>query len=121
MSRVYVSGSIRDQPYVRNIIARLTLAGHVVTHDWTLYDGPKDNYVEARRQQLAIKDCECLVLKVHPRLKAGWMEFGAACADGIPCIVIPHPEVSDSMWYSLPNVHMVGNYSIEDAVARVAA
>lgn len=119
MARVYVSGSIQDQPYVQNIIARLQLAGHEITHDWTAYKGRKDNCDEAERQREGVRKADVLVLKVHPRLKAGWMEFGAACMLRIPIIVIPHSEVSDSMWYALPNVHMIGEFQIEAAVRKV--
>lgn len=121
MARVYVSGSIRDVERVRSVQAKLRWAGHNITHDWTLYEGAKLNPAEAERQLHAVWEAECLVLLVHPRLKAGWMEFGAAVSHRLPCIVVPHEEVGDSMWYTLPMVHLAtpGGNIAEDVTALV--
>lgn len=114
MARVYVSGSIRDIERVRLLQDDLKAAGHTITHDWTLYNGPKDNHDEAERQLMGIRSADVLICVIHPRLKAGWMELGAAIIKRIPCIVIPHPDVSDSMWYSLPNVHLTGGSPVHE-------
>ena len=116
MARVYVSGSIRDQPYINNIIARVKLAGHTITHDWTQHDGAKMDPDEALRQLHGVWEADVLVVKIHPRLKAGWMELGAAISHNLPCIVIPHPDVSPSMWYTLPQVCVLDHWSVEQAI-----
>jgi hypothetical protein len=105
-SKVYVSGSIRDIERCRSIMRDLEAQGHVITHDWTAYAGPKMSREEAQRQLEAVAACDTLVLVVHPRLKAGWMEFGAAVAQNKRVVVYLHPEVSESMWYTLPNVEV---------------
>jgi len=95
-------------------------AGHTITYDWTEYDGSKDNFNEARRQYNGVGSADVLILVEHPRLKAGWMEFGVAVSLAIPTLVIPHPEVSPSMWYTFPNVNVIGNHTIPDAISLVA-
>lgn len=105
-ARVYVSGSIRDIENVRNIQNHLIERGCSITHDWTRFSGPKMTFEEADRQLRAVWAAEVLILVVHPRLKAGWMEFGAAVGHRVPCIVVPHADVSESMWYTLPWVRM---------------
>jgi hypothetical protein len=118
MARVYVSGSIRDQQYVQHILDRLRAAGHVITHDWTQHKGAKMDSAEALRQLHGVWECELLVVKIHPRLKAGWMELGAAISHNVPCYVIPHPDVSESMWYTLPSVHMADEFDSLEAAVR---
>lgn len=122
MAKVYVSGSIRDVPLCRSVISTARDAGHEITHDWTTYDGDKLNEKEARRQLRGVLAADLFVLVVHPRLKAGWMEFGAAVTAHKHCLVLEHDFVSPSMWFTLPLVARVGRISeLEAAIRRFRA
>ncbi len=105
--RYYISGSIHDIERVPHIIHDCRYHGGTITHDWTRYAGPKDNLEEATRQLDGVRSCDTFVLVVHPRLKAGWMEMGAALALGREVVIVPHAEVSGSMWYTFPSVHVL--------------
>lgn len=123
MSRVYVSGSVHDTLRACAAMQELIEAGHEIAHDWTEWPGPKDGpdaWNEATRQLEAITTADVLVLLVDPRLKAGWMEFGAAVASGIPIVVVPDPDVSASLWYVFENVWLLGDHTLAYAVGRVA-
>jgi hypothetical protein len=105
--RYYISGSIRDIERVRRIMEGCRYHGGTITHDWTQYTGPKDSLEEATRQILGIRSCNTFVLVVHPQLKAGWMEMGVAVELARNIVVVPHAEVSASMWYAFPSVHVL--------------
>ena len=105
--RYYISGSIHDIERVRRVRDSCLSHGGAITHDWTLYAGPKDSLEEAHRQLAGIRSCDTFVLVVHPRLKAGWMEMGVAVQLARNIVVVPHPEVSESMWYALPFVYVM--------------
>ncbi len=36
---IFVSGQIEDLEYVRSVQAALKIAGHIITHDWTINEG----------------------------------------------------------------------------------
>lgn len=112
---VYVSGSIRNMERARNVMNAFRDAGHTITHDWTTWQGEKMHQPEALRQRQGVFDADVLVLLVHPRLKAGWMEFGAAVAHDLPCVVVPDVLVSESMWYTLDTVHVMSSNSSNTA------
>jgi hypothetical protein len=104
---IYVSGSIQDIAYVRGTMSLVKARGHEITHDWTAYSGPKESAEEASLQLAGVFDAELLICVTHPRLKAGWMELGAAIAHDLPCVVVRHPGVKRSMWFELPAVSEV--------------
>lgn len=110
MNYVYVSGSIRDIEQVKKVQNDFIKNGWRVAHDWTQYTGGKsgpDAEREAKLQLAAIISCDAFVLIEHPKLKAGWMELGAALALDKPVVIQRHPEVNASMWYSLPEITFV--------------
>jgi hypothetical protein len=101
---IYVSGSIRDIPYVRSVQNFVESYGHKITHDWTAFTGAKDDASEAGRQMIAIDDCEHFICILHPRLKAGWIELGVALAWLKPITVINHREITSDMWLGLSGI-----------------
>ena len=125
MPRVYVSGSVHDIDRVRETMIEVkgnNGVHHKITHDWTHYDGPKDGLAawnEVQKQLKGIREADAVVLVAHPRLKAGWMEFGYAAALEKPIIIIPHDEVNPSLWYTLEKVWVLGDWDLVDAVYAV--
>lgn len=107
MPDVYLSGSIHD-PAAKQAIRALHSLGYNVVHDWSLYTGPKrgpEAASEAQEQfRAVVEDAAYVIVMLHPRLKAGWIELGAALASGSHVIVVQHPEVGDSMWFEHPAV-----------------
>lgn len=107
MDSVYVSGSIRDIEQVRQVQNEFTENGWEIAHDWTQYAGDKfgpDAEDEAALQLNAVGDCDVFVLVEHPKLKAGWMELGAAIALDKPIVIQRHPDVNASLWYGLSGI-----------------
>lgn len=101
---VYVSGSVRDIEQVRKVQNDFIENGWDIAHDWTQYTGSKfgsEAEEEATKQFRAIEECDLFVLVEHPKLKAGWMELGAALAYEKLIVVQRHPDVNASLWYSL--------------------
>lgn len=108
--KVYVSGSIRDIEQVRKVQNEFIEEGWEIAHDWTQYEGAKFGLEadhEANLQLDAVWQCDVFVLVEHPKLKAGWMELGAAIALDKPIVIQRHPDVNASLWYGLPGITFV--------------
>lgn len=104
--RAYVTASVRDTGRAERVMQSLTVAGVDTLHNWTGFTPEPEGQItpagreEFRKQRAALSHAHFLVLLHHPRLKAGWMEYGFCVGRNIPVLALPHPEVSDSLWFN---------------------
>ena len=94
--RFYVASKACEREKVHEICTELEEMGHVVTHDWTLFDLSNMTKDEISDQVwsdiLGVCKANLLVLyMMNPHTYQGaWVELGAALGKCIPVVVIGH-------------------------------
>jgi hypothetical protein len=134
--RFFISGQINDAANVRNLIDKVKIAGHEITHDWTVTDvflgsleaklkDKQETGLRAAKDIQGVVDSDVYVLSSDNEQvgKGMYVELGAALAlnttTGKPKIYVVGEMNHMSVFYLHPAViHMAKIEEVIEAVAK---
>lgn len=92
---IYVASSWKNQAEVKAMMAKLTAAGHLITHDWTREEATPAflSNQEVRneygwRDFQGVLDADAVVVLAHPEARDTRFEMGAAVGMQKPVVVV---------------------------------
>jgi hypothetical protein len=118
---VYVGAKFEQKELVRDAIAQLTAANHVVTHDWTFEDATEFEGIEqemylarcAAEDIQGVVEADAVILFPHEKGKGLYVEMGVGVALNKQIIVIgDKPSLPNCIFFHLEDVIVVPDLAL---------
>lgn len=102
--RVYIATKWENRARAQDIALLLQDVGHTITYKW--WTNEQLSQEQAQKDMIGVLSADALVLIVENpdyRYSGTLVEFGMACAFGLPVFVMGH-AIDDNLFLKLPNV-----------------